>query len=279
MSQSLNPARTSFAPTTARFSRWGGVAVALLLHAAVVASAYVSWEHKLEIADESPPSVPVDLVTIADKTDIAPLIDRSVKPAPADDIKPPPQDTPVPTPPPPQTEAAPAPEPAPSPMAKPEIAPAPTVKPQTRPKPTDAKKPKSDDFAALLNALTAPAATPHNARVADRTVKGVGAMNAMTMDLIDALKNQIQQCWSPPVGAPHPEQLIVSFRIFLGPDGSVARPPQLSSDSGSGNPFLRSAEEAARRAIYTCAPYKLPADKYNTWRDITVDFDPRKMVQ
>jgi len=42
---------------------------------------------------------------------------------------------------------------------------------------------------------------------------------------------------------------------------------------------MRAAVDAARRAIYTCAPYKLPADKYNVWRDITVDFDPRKMFQ
>ena len=25
----------------------------------------------------------------------------------------------------------------------------------------------------------------------------------MTMDLADALQNQIAQCWNPPVGAPH----------------------------------------------------------------------------
>jgi len=106
--------------------------------------------------------------------------------------------------------------------------------------------------------------------------------NAMTMDLSDALKNMIAQCWSPPAGAPHPERLIPVFRLFLNPDGSVAQPPQLAADSqaaAAGDPFMRAAAEAARRAIYTCAPYKLPADKYNVWRDISVAFDPRKMVQ
>jgi hypothetical protein len=108
------------------------------------------------------------------------------------------------------------------------------------------------------------------------------AMNAMTMDLSDALKNQIAQCWNPPAGAPHPEQMIPWFRIFLNPDGSVAQPPQLAADSASraaSDPFMRAAAEAARRAIYTCAPYKLPADKYSAWRDFTIDFDPRKMLQ
>lgn len=283
MSQSLNPARTSFAPTTARGPRFGGVVAALLLHAAIVGVTLVTWQHKLELIDESPPSVPVDLVTIADKTNITPTVDRTVKPAPQDDVKPP-TDTPVPTPapPPPTAEAAPSPLPAPTVTPKPEPAPTATVKPSTKPVPPDTKKPKTDDFAALLSSLTAPAATPRNAHTADRTQRGAGAMNAMTMDLIDGLKNQIQPCWSPPVGAPHPERLIPTFRMFLGPDGSVAQPPQLSADSAmmaAGDPFMRAAVEAARRAIYTCAPYKLPADKYTTWRDITIDFDPRKMVQ
>jgi hypothetical protein len=151
-------------------------------------------------------------------------------------------------------------------------------KPDTKPTP-EKTKPKGDDFANLLNKLTAPAATPRNARVADRTTKGVGAMNASTMDLIDALRNAITPCWNPPVGAPHPERLVVSFELFLNLDGSVARPPQLTGSAMSSDPFVTAAAEAARRAIYTCAPYKLPADKYNLWRDITIDFDPRKMVQ
>jgi hypothetical protein len=76
--------------------------------------------------------------------------------------------------------------------------------------------------------------------------------------------------------------LIPTFRLFLAPDGSVQQPPQLAADSAAqaaSDPFMRAAVDAARRAIYTCAPYKLPADKYSVWRDITVDFDPRKMFQ
>ncbi len=214
-----------------------------------------------------------------------------MQPKPADETpQPPPQPVPpppTPTPPPPQAEAAPEPAPAP-PIPKPTpLPPKPLLKPVPEapaPAPTPPKppKPKTDAFADLLNNLTKPAATPRNARVADRTVKGFGAMNAATMDLVDALKNQIAQCWNPPVGAPHPERLIPVFQLFLNPDGNVAQPPQLSADSAaaaSSDPFMRAAAEAARRAIYTCAPYKLPADKYSTWRAITIDFDPRQLNQ
>jgi outer membrane biosynthesis protein TonB len=249
-----------------------------MLHAAVVAATLFSWQHRLEVADLSPPVVPVDLVTVGEKTNIAPTVQKIVTPHQETPAPPPAQPTPAPSPtPPPKAEAAP--QPLPTPQAKP----APPLRPAAKPTPTPAPtKSKTDAFADLLNNLTKPAAAPRNARVADRTVKGIGAMNAATMDLQDALRNAISQCWSPPVGAPQPDQLIVYFEIFLNPDGSVARPPQLAANSVSAvaaDPYMRAAAEAARRAIYTCAPYKLPADKYATWRDFTIDFNPSKMAQ
>ena len=279
MSPSLSLKSTRRIPTTARGPRVG-LGVALLLHAAIVAATLFTWQHKLEIADQSPPTVPVDLVTIADKTNIAPTV-QQMQPKPAEETPPPQPAPPTPTPPPPQAEAAPEPAPAP-PVPKPSPPPKPLLKPVPAAPTPAPPKPKSDDFADLLNKLTKPAATPRNARVADRTVKGIGAMNAMTMDLVDALKNQIAQCWNPPAGAPHPERMIPVFQLFLNPDGSVAQPPQLSADSAAAaasDPFMRAAAEAARRAIYTCAPYKLPADTYSTWRDITINFDPRQVNQ
>jgi hypothetical protein len=257
-----------------------GLLGALLLHAMIAVAALFTWQHHLEITDQAAPVVPVDLVTIAEKTNIR----ATAPPQPKVETKetPPPVDVPVPKP----APAPPKAELAPSPIKPPQITPKPAPTPKTVVEtPTPISKPvekPSDAFNALLNKLTSPATAPRNARTADRTIRGVGAQNAMTMDLSDALKNQIAQCWNPPVGAPHPEQLIPTFRLFLGPDGSVQQPPQLAADSGAqaaSDPFMRAAVDAARRAIYTCAPYKLPADKYNVWRDITVDFDPRKMFQ
>src|SRR6266481_4505246 len=125
MSQSLNPARLNLAPTTARGPRVG-LAFAVLLHAAIVAVTLFTWQQHLVIADESPPVVPVDLVTIGPKTNIAPTVERVPKPQPKEDIKP--LDTPTPTPapaPPPVAEAAPD-----RPLAKPiENKPAPAPKP------------------------------------------------------------------------------------------------------------------------------------------------------
>jgi outer membrane biosynthesis protein TonB len=252
---------------------------AILLYAAIGAASLFSLSHRLDIADEAPPVVPVDLVTIGQKTNIAPMVKQVPKAPPKEDVQPPtPEPTPAPQPAPQEAaEAPPPPEQAetPEPVIK---KPPPPV--EQKQKPTqDAKKDKFDinNIMALLDKRAPAAQSAPNAKVGPRTIKGIGAQNAMTMDLVDALRNQIAQCWSPPVGAPHPDQLIVSFELFLNPDGSVAQPPQLL-DSSSNDSFGRAAAEAGRRAIYTCAPYKLPAERYAQWRDITLKFDPRLMV-
>ncbi len=238
----------------------------------------------LDIADEAPPVVPVDLVTIAPKTNIAPtvrelpkIVQEQVQPPQLDNLQ-------QPNVPAVQEQAEPAPDEATSEpvIKKPPPPPMPKLKPQTQ-QTTQAppKKNASEDFSALLNKLTSPSAAPVNARVAQRTTRGIGQQDAMTMDLVDSLRNQIAQCWNAPVGSPHPEQLIVTLEVFLNPDGSVAQPPQLAADSqaaAAGDPFMRAAADAAKRAIFVCAPYKLPGDRYSTWRDLDVTFDPRKML-
>jgi outer membrane biosynthesis protein TonB len=270
-----------------------------VLHGAVIVGTLFTFSHRLEIADQSPPVVPIDLVTIADKTNIRASAHhlRHVAPTPTPPVPketptPPqvqPQPAPPPTPPPPQ----PAPEPPKQAEAEPLAeAPQPAI-PKHRPQPPpksqqveqqqakpDEDKKKSfdvDKVLALLNKVAPSKAAAPDAPEGHRNVRGFGAQNAMTADLIDGLRSQIQRCWSPPVGAPNPERLIVSFDLFLNPDGSVAQPPQLLATSS--DPYFHAATEAARRAIYTCAPYKLPADRYQEWREIKpFNFDPRTML-
>jgi outer membrane biosynthesis protein TonB len=254
----------------------------LVLHGAIIAAILFTFTHThtLEITDQSPPSIPVDLVTIGEKTNIMPTVRHEPR------IKPDVQPTPITpkdlaTPPPvvpvqqEQTQAAPPPDESTEPLPK--APPVPDVKPTPAP-----KKPAVDSVSALLNKLTAPAAAPTNAKVANRTVKGVGAMNAMVADLQDSLRTQVQQCWSPQIGAPNAADMVVDFDLLLNQDGSVAQPPQLTATSqaaAASNPYTRAAAEAARRAIMECAPYKLPADRYSQWHEINpFHFDPSQMM-
>jgi outer membrane biosynthesis protein TonB len=268
-----------------------------LLHVGVIGATLFTFAHRLEITQESPPVVPVDLVTIAAKTNLISTVKTRPKEEPKQEepIPPEPQklETPPEPPPPQKTEPAPEPKPAETPPPPPEEAakPEPAPKPPPVPKKAAAQpkadaEPKKEEFdinkvMALLDKRDVAHRSAPNGRVAEKTVKGFGPQTAMTMDLQDALRSQIQECWNPPVGAPHPEELVVEFELHLKSDGSVAEPPQLSAQSESAaahDSFTRAAAEAARRAIYTCQPYKLPADRYAQWQEITLNFDPRQMV-
>lgn len=258
-----------------------GLAGSAALHCAIIAASFFTWQHSLKITDKSPPVVPVELVTIGPKTNIMATMKPPPKIQPQEDKFTPPPPIEVKPPPPLEKPEEPAPEPAPAP---PVVSTPPAVVPKVKPQPPKPEKPKKFDInniEALLNKV-APAPEKSNAKVSDRTIKGIGQQNAMTMDLVDALRNQVAQCWSPPAGAPRPEDLVVDFYVTLNPDGSVAQMPQLSPNSAAAaaqNPYTRAAAEAARRAIMTCQPYKLPADRYNQWREIDpLHFDPRQML-
>ena len=102
-----------------------------------------------------------------------------------------------------------------------------------------------------------------------------GADSTMSANEIDAFKAQISQCWRPPTGGLGSRDLNVKLRIKFKPDGTLEKPPELANFSGS--PFFQPAAEAAKRAVWQCQPYRMPKDKFATWQDMILNFDPRDM--
>lgn len=266
--RSTNPAigQRPQRPTTARGPH-AGLALSLLLHAALISATYFTWSRMLNVSEESH-AVPVDLITVARQTNV-----QAMSPPPE------PQKIEIPVP---QLEAPALPqfaevEPAPEPPL-PQFKIEPQKKTQQQNAETKQKQ-NGQDFAALLNKLTAPPKSQPNTKVGPRSVQGIGAANAMTADLADALKSQIYQCWSPPVGAPNANDLVVDFDLRLNPDGTVASASSPSLSNGNPNPYNRAAASAGEAAIFKCQPYKLPADRYSQWAEINpLRFDPRQMM-
>ena len=247
-----------------RFSATG-VAGSLLLHGLIIAATFVTLSHQFDLIEDTVPVVPVDLVTLDRKTNVMPTVRREPKIVP--EVRPQPA---PPAPPPPDQDASAEPAPSEPVMTK---APPPPV-PQHRPQP--AKPPDtSKAFDKLLASLDTQPALQH-ARTASVTQSGIGDRNAMTADLESMIRSKMAQCWTPPQGVPHPERLITHFDVLLNPNGTVQRLTQLSGQSD--DPYSRAAADAARRAIYMCAPYNLPPDRYADWKEIEdFEFDPRAM--
>ncbi|HWA88706.1 MAG TPA: hypothetical protein VG889_01635 [Rhizomicrobium sp.] len=256
-----------------------GLVVAIGLHAAIIAATFFTWSHRLDIADQAP-VVPVDLVTLGDKTNVRATVKEEAKAPPKEEVVQPPEPQQAQV-----TPSAPAQEedqapPPPDETAQEKIKPTPPppVVPQQKPQPEKKKETFDiDKMMALLDKRAPAASSAPNAKPDKRTIKGIGDQSAMTADLNALLGSMMYKCWSPPIGAPNAAQLIVIFRVFLKEDGTVGQPPELVRSPGNDS-YSRAAVEAARRAIYTCQPYSLPHERYAQWSDANVTFDPRAVV-
>ena len=263
---------------------------------------------------EKTTSLPVDLLSIAEFTKLKarseppkkPVVKAKPKPKPAPkaplkkaEPKPEPKPAPKPAPappkaavPPPKPDPRPEPKPKPKPKAepkpKPEIAKKKQVKtasvpvPRRKPKPPR-RKPKKPErkfnpnqIAALLNKAPDAAVEPEREAAAAST-DGVpeGIDMKLTMSELDALRVQISQCWSPPIGVENAQNLQIRLKLKLKRDGTLAGPPVLINSSS--DPLFEVAAESAIRAVIRCQSYSLPPEKYETWRDVHVTFDPREM--
>lgn len=270
-----------------------GLIFSILLHAIVLGFFIISIQ-RLPLLTQTP-DIPVEVTTVAEMANVKAASkekQEEEKPAPAPTpAPPPPQNPPEQAPPLPDAAPAEAP-PKPKDVAeKDKPKPKPEVQPKAKPTPPNPEKKKDEKFdldsiAALINKeqkaqdkqVKSAEAKPGN--TADKPREQVGAGTDMTITLSQLLQREISQCWSPPVGASQAENLDVYIDIYLRRDGSLAQPPQIENRADPGaNPRLAAAQDAANRAIIQCAPYDLPADQYDVWKQgFRLNFNPSQMI-
>jgi outer membrane biosynthesis protein TonB len=241
---------------------------------------------------------------------------REEEPEPEEKTPPPPPPAPKPRPtppPPPEPEPEPAPEepeaveappePEPAPPAPPEEKQVAIVTPAAKPRPKNIKKkddfdnmltglnlddenpadvdnakPKEKDFFDSLDLESIETADKPKPREKTQIASIIGTR--LTVSEEDAVRRQIERCWNVPIGARNPEELVVEIRIRVGRDRNVQKADIVDSGRLAADKFFRTMAESARRAVLhdNCSPLKLPPEKYDTWKDITLTFDPSKMV-
>ncbi len=252
-----------------------GFLISLILHGALIATGLIVLPTPQLAIIDTPDVVPVELVTLAEETNVRAKIPE---PEPEPEISPP-----MNTPPP----AAPEPEPEPEPIAAPlkpkpepikqKAAPKPKPKKQTSPKKKHKPTPPAFDLARLENKLAKSAAKETSEMDAYESVReAIGAGDEMTANEIDFLRAQMYRCWRAPLDAPYPEKLKVTVRARLNPDGTLSNAPEvlnLGQINRSADPFWRAAADNARRAVLKCQPYKLPPEKYALWRETIMHFN------
>lgn len=111
-------------------------------------------------------------------------------------------------------------------------------------------------------------------RDAQETRPGAGERRGNTASLQAAMRRQIEVCWRGVADLPKEDQIDVQMRVSLNRDGTLAGNVELVSPSR--RPVGRSgiAVDVALRAVRKCAPYQLPEDDYELWKDINVTISP-----
>ncbi|MDP6109208.1 MAG: energy transducer TonB [Rhodospirillales bacterium] len=224
--------------------------------------------------------------------------------------KAPPQPAPQPEP---EAVAA-APPPKPKPKEKPKPKPKPKPKSKAKPKPKapvrlakakPRRKPRPpDQFASLLKNLEQDLRKSEPKKKAKvkkkdkpktdfqeliskslaRRTTGHDPSERITLSerdaLVNAIKRQLEPCWNLPAGAKSAGDMVIEIKVSVNPDGKVRTADLINAGRINSDSFYRASAESALRAVNNprCNHLKLPPDKYNVWKDLTLTFNPRDML-
>ncbi len=142
---------------------------------------------------------------------------------------------------------------------------------------TENKKSPVDEIAALLNKEKPSASgAKRSTQQASLGTKKPGNAGKLSQSEMDALRGAIEKCWSVQAGMEGADDIRVTVRFRLTKQGEIDGRPEVESTGGDSS-ARRTFTEGARRAVIRCAPYALPVEKYETWSEVVVNFDPSQM--
>lgn len=245
-----------------------------------------------EIAPEETAPKPTEVAALPEaKPEVAPkpTPEPTPEPAPeeavADEI-PLPSSVPVPAarpkPEPPKEQAKPAEKSAEKKPETPKAAEKPSDKKVADKKQETAKSTSSkesdfnaDEIAALLNKQDASGGgAKRSTETAALGDKKANSGSTLSHSEMDALRGQISSNWSTFAGIEGLQGMIIRVKIRLDESGAIIGDPEVSSSGGS-DTARRTMEASARRAVLRSSPLKnLPADKYDAWNEVVINFDP-----
>jgi hypothetical protein len=235
-----------------------GVIVSIVGHVGAVLMTLLVWETRAVILPTSGSVVPVEIVAVAPESNVrAMAID-----VPDEEVSPEEQE-------PEEADEAPV--------------PAPTPREQRR---------QRDDFnldavAGLLDKQREPGRRRNEGERADRNQQGAGLGTEEVVAIEDRaralIRAHMRRCWRMPIDLPDPDRLVVVVEFEINRNGTLNGQPRVTtprSGSYTFDPPMRTAVDAATRAVRACDPYPLPDDPvvgehYEVWRTQVYTFRPQ----
>jgi outer membrane biosynthesis protein TonB len=265
--------------------RVAGVTLSVVLHAALVLSGIVIAP-KLMAEPPQMTILPVELLTIADTTNVAPVVEDKPKdaeqaeetadkaaPAPTPEAKP---------------EPAPEPEEALPDAKKPEPPKPPKEEPKPKPAP-EAKKPEkmADTLDSILKSVPdkkpsktqADRATANLNDVKDATARrGAGDNQSMTITIAAYISSQLRRrgCWPDQKDMPDAKRLHATIRVKFERGGKLAEDPKMLDPPRQpvGDKPMQVFTQRAFSALRQCEPFQVPPEYFNNPGYIDLVFLP-----
>ncbi|WP_298305261.1 hypothetical protein [Reyranella sp.] len=123
-----------------------------------------------------------------------------------------------------------------------------------------------------------PETSPHPAQQVTRPASAPPVLaSPLTAREVADVQQKIRPCWNTQQGR-ITERMIIAVTVEMSQDGRPAK--AALRDTGryySGDPVYCAAADAALNAINNprCQPWPLPPEKYQSWKTMTFNFDPR----
>ena len=102
----------------------------------------------------------------------------------------------------------------------------------------------------------------------------------LTISEIDAMRKHFEKCWNIPSGAREAGNLATEIKVRFDKEGNVINARILDINRIRRDTYFRTAAESALRAVLNprCKNAPLPIDKYDKWKNITLNFDPKSVI-
>ena len=103
---------------------------------------------------------------------------------------------------------------------------------------------------------------------------------SLTISEEDAIRRHFEKCWNIPSGAREAGNLAAEIKVRFNKEGNVLDARILDINRMKRDRYFRTAAESALRAVLNprCRNAPLPIDKYDKWKNITLNFDPKNVI-
>jgi len=102
-------------------------------------------------------------------------------------------------------------------------------------------------------------------------------ISQLTISEIDLLIQQLSSCWNAPAGAVIKKGMVVRIEAKIKRNRTIFENSVriIDTNISQSNPFYGPITESAMRTLMNplCIPLKLPEDKYDLWKKLTITFD------